>query len=106
VDAAARHLTREVAQNVVVERRRVVAHGFVQGVSFRDTLRQAALRHGVAGWVRNRGDGSVEAVFEGAPNDVERLVEVARRGPRGAQVERLEVWEELVEGVSGFSIVG
>jgi acylphosphatase len=75
---------------VVVERRRVVAHGFVQGVSFRDTLRQAALRHRVAGWVRNRGDGSVEAVFEGAPDDVERF----------------EVWEEPVEGVSGFSIVG
>ena len=59
-----------------------------------------------AGWVRNRGDGSVEAVFEGAPDDVERLVEAARRGPRGARVERLEVWEEPVEGVSGFSIVG
>jgi acylphosphatase len=96
----------ECGQNVAVERRRVVAHGLVQGVFFRDTLRQAALRHGVAGWVRNRGDGSVEAVFEGAPDDVERLVEAARRGPRGAQVERLEVWEEPVEGISGFSIVG
>jgi acylphosphatase len=91
---------------VVVERRRVVAHGFVQGVFFRDTLRRAALRHGVAGWVRNRGDGSVEAVFEGAPDDVDRLVEVARRGPRGAEVERLEVREEQVEFLSGFSIVG
>ena len=91
---------------MVVERRRVVAHGFVQGVFFRDTLRQAALRHRVAGWVRNRGDGSVEAVFEGAPDDVERLVEAARRGPRGAQVERLDVWEEPVEGLSGFNIVG
>jgi len=91
---------------VVVERRRVVAHGLVQGVSFRDTLRQAALRYGVAGWVRNRGDGCVEAVFEGAPDDVERLVATARRGPRRAQVERLEVWEEPVEGASGFRIVG
>jgi acylphosphatase len=75
-------------------------------VFFRDTLRRAALRHGVAGWVRNRGDGSVEAVFEGAPDDVDRLVEVARRGPRGAEVERLEVREEQVEFLSGFSIVG
>jgi acylphosphatase len=91
---------------VAVERRRVVAHGRVQGVFFRDTLRRAALRHGVAGWVRNRGDGSVEAVFEGAPDDVDRLVEVARRGPRGAEVERLEVREEQVEFLSGFSIVG
>lgn len=90
---------------MVVERRRVVAHGFVQGVFFRDTLRQAALRHGVAGWVRNRGDGSVEAVFEGLLDDVDRLVELARRGPRGARVERLEVWEEPLEGIAGFNIV-
>jgi acylphosphatase len=95
-----------VAQNVGVERRHVVAYGLVQGVFFRDTLRQAALRHGIAGWVRNRGDGSVEAVFEGTSHDVERLVELARRGPRGAQVDRLEVWEEPVEGFSGFNIVG
>ena len=73
---------------------------------FRDTLRQAASQHGIAGWVRNRGDGSVEAVFEGAPDAVGRLVEAARRGPRGAQVDRLEVWEEPVEGISGFNIVG
>jgi acylphosphatase len=95
-----------VPQNVVVERRRVIAHGVVQGVFFRDTLRRAALRNGVAGWVRNRGDGSVEAIFEGSRDDVDRLVEVARRGPRGASVERLEVWEEPVEGVAGFNIVG
>ncbi len=83
-----------------------MARGLVQGVYFRDTLRRAALRHGVAGWVRNRGDGSVEAVFEGLPDDVDRLVDVARRGPRGAHVESLEVWDEPVEGVSGFNIVG
>jgi len=45
-------------------------------------------------------------VFEGALDDVERLVDVARLGPRGARVDRLEVWEEPVEGVSGFRIVG
>jgi acylphosphatase len=97
---------RRVPQNADVERRRVVALGLVQGVTFRDTVRRAALRHGVAGWVRNRGDGSVEAVFEGAADDVDRLVEVARRGPRGARVDRLDVWEEQVEGISGFDIVG
>ena len=95
-----------VPHNVAVERRRVVAEGLVQGVYFRDTLRQTALRLGVAGWVRNRGDGSVEAVFEGPPDDVGRLVEAARRGPQGARVERLHVWEEPVEGISGFEIVG
>jgi acylphosphatase len=89
-----------------VTRRHVVAHGHVQGVYFRDTLRRAALTHGISGWVRNRADGSVEAVFEGTPDDVDRLVEAARRGPRGAHVERLDVWDEPVEGVSGFEIVG
>jgi len=95
-----------VAQNVAVERRRVVAQGLVQGVCFRDTLRRAALRHGVAGWVRNRDDGRLEAVFEGPRDEVDRLVGVARRGPRGSRVERLEVWEEPAEGISGFNIVG
>jgi acylphosphatase len=95
-----------MAHNAAVQRRRVVAHGLVQGVFFRDTLRRAAVRYGVAGWVRNRGDGSVEAVFEGEQDDVDRLVQTARTGPFGARVERLDVWEEPCEGVSGFDIVG
>jgi len=89
-----------------MERRHVRVHGRVQGVCFRDTLRQAAVRHGVVGWARNCPDGTVEAVFEGAPADVERLVDVARRGPSGAHVTRLDVSEERVEGLAGFRIVG
>ena len=83
---------------------RVVVHGHVQGVFFRDTVRRAARERQVAGWVRNRGDGTVEAVLEGAPDAVEALTAVCRRGPRGAQVERVEVSEEPAEGLSGFEV--
>jgi acylphosphatase len=85
-------------------RRRVVVHGFVQGVLFRDTVRRRAVGAGVAGWVRNNRDGTVEAVFEGDPDAVERLVEVCRRGPSGARVDRVDVLEEEPERLSGFSV--
>jgi acylphosphatase len=85
-------------------RRRVVVHGHVQGVFFRDTTRRLALEHDVGGWVRNTWEGAVEAVFEGAPDDVERLVAFVHRGPRGAAVERVEVFDEEEEGLTGFSI--
>ena len=77
-------------QNLV---RRVVVEGFVQGVGYRDFVRRAALRLGVSGWVRNRADGSVEAVMEGAPADVEAMLAEMRRGPRGAMVTRLRLAE-------------
>jgi acylphosphatase len=85
-------------------RRRVIVHGHVQGVFFRDSTRRLAEREGVAGWVRNRPDGAVEAVFEGEPDAVERLVRFMREGPRGAQVERVDVAEEEPEGLRGFSV--
>ena len=87
-----------------MKRARVVAHGLVQGVYFRDTTRRLALRHGVAGWVRNNWDGTVEAVFEGEPKSVVRMVELCRQGPRGAIVERADVFDEPVEGLRGFEI--
>lgn len=85
-------------------RRRVVVHGRVQGVFFRDSTRRIALEHGVSGWVRNTWEGTVEAVFEGPPEAVQRLVEFAHRGPAGAAVERVEVFEEDEEGLNGFAI--
>jgi len=87
-----------------VIRRRVIVHGFVQGVFFRDSTRRLAQRHGVTGWVANRADGAVEAVFEGEADAVERLVAFSRQGPRGAQVESVEVEEEEPEGLSGFAV--
>jgi acylphosphatase len=89
-----------------VIRRRVVVHGFVQGVGFRDTVRWRAQQRGVSGWVRNRGDGAVEAAFEGDPDSVERMVELMYEGPRGAAVERVDVSEEEPEGLGGFAIRG
>ena len=84
-------------------RRRVVVHGDVQGVFFRDTARREASRHGVSGWVRNTREGTVEAVFEGEHGAVERMVGFAEEGPPQAQVERVETFEEEVEGLDGFT---
>jgi acylphosphatase len=85
-------------------RRRVRASGDVQGVFFRDATRQEASRRGVAGWVRNCRDGSVEAVFEGPEDAVSALVEFCRAGPGSATVERLDVESEEPEGLSGFDV--
>jgi acylphosphatase len=82
----------------------VRAHGRVQGVFFRDATRQEASGRGVAGWVRNCGDGSVEAVFEGDEAAVEELVELCRAGPGSASVERLDVESEEPEGLDGFEV--
>ena len=85
-------------------RRRVIVHGFVQGVFFRDTLRRQAASLGVSGWARNTRDGTVEAVFEGELDAVERMVALSREGPRGSRVDRVESVEEQPEGLTGFSI--
>ena len=85
-------------------RRRVRAHGRVQGVFFRDSVRRAAEVEGVAGWARNRSDGTVEAVFEGPEAAVERLVALCRSGPGQAEVARLDVEPEEPEGLTGFGV--
>lgn len=85
-------------------RRRVIISGHVQGVFFRDSARRLAAARGVGGWVRNRSDGTVEAVFEGDREAVEALVDFCREGPRGARVERVDVREETPEGLSGFEV--
>jgi acylphosphatase len=89
-----------------VQRRHVRIYGFVQGVGFRFAVERAANSHGVAGWVRNRADGAVEAVLEGEAEAVEAVVELCRRGPRGAVVERVDVEEESPEGLGGFRVTG
>ena len=85
-------------------RRRVIVHGYVQGVFFRDTIRRRAQEAGVAGWIHNNYDGTVEGVFEGELEAVKRLVDFCRRGPRGAEVERVEVFEEEPEALRGFEV--
>lgn len=85
-------------------RRRVIVRGHVQGVFFRDSMRRLAQQRNVSGWASNRPDGAVEAVLEGDEDAVDRLIDFARRGPRGAQVDAVEVIDEEPEGLSGFSI--
>ncbi|UZJ33113.1 acylphosphatase [Streptomyces endophytica] len=85
-------------------RRRVVVSGTVQGVFFRDTCRRTAEARGVAGWVRNAPDGTVEAVFEGDPESVDKLVEWAHQGPPAAVVDAVSVTEEEPQGLPGFDV--
>lgn len=86
-------------------RRRIVVHGHVQGVFFRDSVRERAETRGLAGWVRNRDDGAVEAVFEGTEEDVDALVRFCHEGPRSADVAHAEVVDEEPLGdESGFEV--
>jgi acylphosphatase len=86
-------------------RQRIVVHGRVQGVFFRDTTRRMAEQRRLAGWVRNNPDGTVEGVFEGEPEAVDRLVAFCRAGPRGADVAHVEVFDEEPEGLQGFKLL-
>jgi acylphosphatase len=78
--------------------------GRVQGVFFRAEARARAESLGVAGWIRNADDGRVEAVFEGADEQVESLLEWCRRGPAGARVEEVEAVREEPAGEIGFQV--
>jgi acylphosphatase len=80
------------------------AHGHVQGVFFRDSVRREALRRGIAGWARNCPDGTVEGVLEGDEDDVHDLLDICRAGPGRAFTTRLDVEDEPVEGLDGFRI--
>jgi acylphosphatase len=86
-------------------RARVLVRGRVQGVWFRGTTVEEARRARVCGWVRNRRDGSVEAVFEGARADVMGLVAWCHRGPSMARVDSVDVdWEEPTGEFAAFSV--
>jgi acylphosphatase len=88
---------------VVICRRAVVA-GDVQGVFFRDTTRREAETRSVAGWVANRADGAVEALFEGEADAVESMLAFCRQGPPRARVDSVEVSEEDPQGLAGFEV--
>jgi acylphosphatase len=85
-------------------RARVIVRGYVQGVWFRQSCRRHAEALGLAGWVRNRADGTVEAVFEGEEEDVAKAVAWCRVGPPGAEVSGIDVTEEAPVGSAGFSV--
>jgi acylphosphatase len=84
--------------------RDLVIHGRVQGVFFRDTLRRVAVDAGVSGWATNSIEGTVEAHLEGPADGVERVLDFARRGPDRAHVDRVDVDEAAVQGLTGFEV--
>ena len=83
---------------------RVRIRGRVQGVFFRAEARERAESLGVAGWIGNASDGSVEAVFEGDDEQVESLLAWCRRGPAGARVDEVETVREEPAGETGFQV--
>ncbi|MBA2507485.1 MAG: acylphosphatase [Nocardioidaceae bacterium] len=85
-------------------RRRVVVHGEVQGVFFRDSCQAEAQAAGVAGWVRNTSAGTVEAVFEGPADSVEQLVGWCRTGSDQARVDQVDVEHEEPRGETAFVV--
>jgi acylphosphatase len=85
-------------------RRRLIVHGRVHGVGFRVYVARTAQTRRVAGWVRNRADGTVEVVLEGEPDDVESVVRASREGPRGALVTKVETFAEPLQGLRHFDI--
>lgn len=91
-------------RGIPLKRRRVIIHGRVQGVFFRDTMRRRAEARGVTGWVTNRGDGTVEAALEGREADIEALIGFCRQGPARAEVEHVDVRSEEPEGLGDFKI--
>ena len=87
-----------------IVRRHVVVRGRVQGVWFRESARRRATELGVGGWVRNRGDGAVEAELEGDAEAVAVLVDWFGHGPSGARVESIEIEERDLAGETGFAV--
>jgi acylphosphatase len=88
-----------------VKRIRAIVHGDVQGVGFRAATAEQAQRAGVAGWVRNLRDGSVEVDAEGTSEAVDGLIRWLRRGPSLARVTAVEIDDSLPPaGLEGFSI--
>ncbi len=84
----------------------VTITGRVQGVFFRARTQEQAARLGVAGWVANEPDGTVAGHFEGAPADVDTLVEWCRSGPERARVDDVRVTEATPDGAPGFDVRG
>jgi acylphosphatase len=87
-----------------IVRRHVWVSGRVQGVTFRYSCAARARESAVSGWVRNRPDGGVEAVFEGDPDAVDAMAEWCRTGPPAARVESARIRDEAPEGESGFRV--
>jgi len=82
----------------------LLIHGRVQGVYFRAWTAEQARSRGLSGWVRNRRDGSVEAVFQGTPENVAEMIDLCRDGPPDARVETVEIIQEGGAAPAGFEV--
>jgi acylphosphatase len=92
-------------QSKDLERAHVRIAGQVQGVFFRDSTRQKAEELNLAGWVKNLPDGRVEAVFEGPPDEVKKMLRWCEEGPQQATVEKVDTdIEDPVGDLSGFEV--
>ena len=83
----------------------LVVNGRVQGVFYRAAARDEAARLGIAGWIRNRDDGAVEARVEGPAEAVEEFIAWSRQGSPGAQVDSVEISEVPPDGIAGFVVL-
>lgn len=95
----------DAQDNQQATRLHAIVHGYVQGVGFRANAQRQASRHAITGWVRNNPDGTVEAVAEGATNDVKQFERFLRRGPSAATVEHVETtYSDATGEFSSFNI--
>ena len=93
----------KIGENIV--KKHVLVSGKVQGVFYRKNTQKTAIQHLVKGWVRNRYDGRVEAVFEGKEDNVNKVLQWCREGPRKAIVQELIVTDQHVEGLRNFKVL-
>jgi acylphosphatase len=94
-------MSDQAAQRIV---KRVRVEGRVQGVGFRAFVEREALRRGLDGYVRNRRDGGVEAVFAGTSAHVTSILDACKTGPRGSRVDMLKVLDESGDVDAGFAV--
>lgn len=83
---------------------RIIVHGLVQGVFFRQSTQRKAIEIGLSGTVRNRSDGTVEVIAEGEPEKIELLIAWCREGPEKARVDHLDIHDEALKNSKGFII--
>jgi len=83
----------------------LIIHGFVQGVFYRASTQETAVKLGLKGWVRNLPDGNVEAVFEGPADQLQKAIEWCQEGPRGSRVTNIDqTWDDYSGEFSGFEV--
>ncbi|VVB79570.1 Acylphosphatase [uncultured archaeon] len=84
---------------------RIYIDGTVQGIFFREFVKENAEKYNVKGFVRNLDNGKVEAFLEGTPEDVEKVVEICKKGPKHAQIRNVEIKEEKYQGFKEFKVM-